>query len=79
MCADDVHTFRPGTGLAEQLAPDLLACPQRPQPALLLLGRAVRQNGGRGHAKTDSVPLRVIARTPRLGESAIHNALQGTG
>ena len=45
---------RTGSGLAEQLAPHLLAGPQRAQQTLLLLVGAVAQDGGRGHAEADA-------------------------
>ena len=45
----------PGAGLAEQLAPDLLAGQQRQQVALLLLGGAGVEDGGTGPADADGV------------------------
>ena len=46
---------RPGAGLAEQLAPDLLAGEERPEVAALLLVGAVGHQGGGDHAVADDV------------------------
>jgi hypothetical protein len=43
------------TGLAEQLAPDLLVREERTEVTLLLFGRAVGGDGGRAHAVADGV------------------------
>ena len=67
-----------GAGLAEELAPDLLVREERPQVALLLLGRAVGDDGGRAHAVADRVahagrPVhrrRAAATAPAAGPSA---------
>jgi len=70
---------RSGARLAEQLAPDLLARPQRAQEALLLLLGAVGQDRGRGHAEADAVAFGVVARRARRGELGVHDRLQGAG
>ena len=62
--------------LAEQLAPDLLAGPQRAQPALLLLRRAEREDGRRGHAQADADPPRVVVRRAGRGELGVGDRLQ---
>ena len=49
-----------GAGLGEELAPHLLAAPQRAQVAPLLLLGAEREDRGRGHAQADADPLRVV-------------------
>ena len=46
---------RSRTGLAEQLAPDLLVREEWTEVALLLFGRAVSGDGGRAHAVADGV------------------------
>ena len=61
-----------GTGLAEQLAPQLVAAQHRVEVALLLLGRAVHHERGRDHADPDGehaglhVELRLFLRVDRL-------------
>jgi hypothetical protein len=66
-------------GLAEQLAPDLLARPERAQPALLLLLAAVGEDGRGGHAQSDRVELGVVARGARRGELGVDDVLQRAG
>jgi hypothetical protein len=70
---------RAGARLAEQLAPDLLARPQRPQPALLLVIGTEAENGRRGHAESDADPLGVVARRARGRERGVDHGLQGAG
>jgi hypothetical protein len=66
-----------GTGLAEQLAPDLLPRPQRPQPPRPLLVGAEPQDGRGGHAEADAVALRVVRRRADRGEVGVDLRLQG--
>ena len=65
-----------GAGLAEQLAPHLLAGPQRPQPALLLLFAAIRKDRGSRHAQADADPGRVVVRGSRRAELGVHRGLE---
>jgi hypothetical protein len=69
----------PGAGLAEQLAPHLLAGPQRPQPALLLLLGAEREDRRGRHAQADADPGGVVVRGARRGELGVHRGLQRAG
>jgi hypothetical protein len=70
---------RAGARLAEQLTPDLLAGPQRPQPAGLLLVRAEREDGRGGHAEPDTDPLRLVVRRTGRGELGLDHRLQRPG
>jgi hypothetical protein len=66
-------------GFGEQLAPDLLAGPQRPQEALLLLLGAVAQDGRGGHAEADADAPRVVVGRAGGGQFGVHDALQRAG
>ena len=66
-----------GARLAEELAPDLLAGPQRTQEAPLLLVGAVGQDRRRGHAEPDADALGVVVGCARLREGAVHLELPG--
>jgi hypothetical protein len=72
----DVCEIGACAGLAEQLAPDLLAGPQRPHPALLLLGRTEPQQGGRGHSETDDIRVRLVVRSTGQGQGVLDTGLQ---
>ena len=69
----------PGARLAEQLAPDLLAGPQRAQPALLLLRRAEGQDRRRGHAQPDAVAFGPVVGRARRSELGVDGRLQVPG
>lgn len=66
----------PAAGLAEQLAPHLLADPQRPQEALLLFPGAEAQDGRRGHAEADTDPARVVVGGASGDEFGVHDGLE---
>jgi hypothetical protein len=68
-----------GTGLAEQLAPDLFAGPQRAQEAGLLVLGAVAEDRGRGHAEADADPARFVVRRPGGRQFGVHDPLQRAG
>jgi hypothetical protein len=68
----------PGTRLAEELAPHLLAGPQWTQPALVLLVGTVAEDRRRGHAKADADAAGVVVRRTRGGELRVDDWLEGT-
>src|SRR6185437_16574860 len=70
-----VRQVRTRTGLAEKLAPDLFASPQRSQPALLLLVGPEGEYRRRGHAKTDAVAFWPVGRRARGGELGVDDLL----
>ncbi len=71
-----IRQVRSGAWLAEQLAPDLLARPQRPQPALLLLVGAIGQDRRGGHAQADAVAFRPVGRRASRRELRVDHRLQ---
>ena len=60
----------PGPGLAEELAPDLLAGEEGPEVALPLLVGPVGEDGGRRHAVADDVAVRLVGRADRRAARA---------
>jgi hypothetical protein len=70
---------RAGARLTEQLAPHLLAGPERAQVALALLVGAAAQDRGRGHAQPDTNPFRLVRRGAGRGELGVDDLLQRSG
>src|SRR5581483_7816688 len=68
-----------GTGLGEQLAPDLLPGEQGPEEPGALLGGAVDGDGRGGHAHADDVAGGVGGGSPGLGQGLVDDALQPRG
>src|SRR5690606_20425778 len=68
-----------GARFAEQLAPDLLARPQGPQEAPLLLVGAVLEDGRRGHAEADPDAPRVVVGRSGGGQFGVDDGLEGAG
>src|SRR5690606_3534475 len=68
-----------GAGLAEQLAPDLLASPQGTQESTPLFVVAEPQDRGSGHPQADGVLPRTVVRRASLGEFGFDDGLQLPG
>ncbi len=69
---------RPGPGLAEELAPDLLAREERAEVARPLLFGAVGEERGGGHAVADDVAVRLVGRVDGA-QLALDEALEFAG
>ncbi len=68
----------PGAGLAEELAPDLLADPQRPEE-VPLSASAEAEDGRRGHAEADADAPRVVVGRRRRPPVRRHRRPGGRG